>query len=185
MGRLWSDLGSIKNDLSKKNFWGCFTLSINLNSFLSNVCFSSRQMFSRAVEVSWGSLFLTKLFFSSFYLFTLVASFLFYSLGERWQTLRNHKYAEWLYRFRETIHDWSNARLLHSIIWFKRFLPPVHGWSLSLNLIEYPCHKDCGFCMRYPENKMKAKIPLKFKTHFQTIRGKIGGEILREAGIKL
>ena len=36
------------------------------------------------------SLFLTKLFFLSLYLFTLVASFLFYSLGERWQTLRNH-----------------------------------------------------------------------------------------------
>ena len=35
------------------------------------------------------SLFLTKLFFLSFYLFTLVASFLFYSLGERWQTLRD------------------------------------------------------------------------------------------------
>ena len=40
------------------------------------------------------SLFLTKLFFLSIYLFTLVASFLFYSLGECWQTLRNLKYAE-------------------------------------------------------------------------------------------
>ena len=43
-----------KNDLSKTFlFWGCFTLSISLTSFLSNVCFSSRQKFSRAVEVYW------------------------------------------------------------------------------------------------------------------------------------
>ena len=147
-----------KNDLSKKIVLRLFYL---VNQFdivfvkclfliKADVLKSSGGVVKRRLWKT--SLFLTKLFFLSFYLFTLVASFLFYSLGERWQTLRNHKYAGWLYYYwlRETIHDWLNARHLHSIIWFKRFLPPGHGWSLSLNLIEHPCHQECGFCMRYP-----------------------------------
>ena len=112
-----------KNDLSKKIVLRLFYLVYQFDFVFVKCLFlikadvlrSSGGVLKRRLWKT--SLFLTKLFFLSIYLFTLVASFLFYSLGERWQTLRNHKYAEWLYWFREAIHDWLNARHLHSIIW--------------------------------------------------------------------